>query len=169
MIKTWHVGVGSVMVCCCMMTGPGKLSAASYEALSIQAEAVIPTAYAEASRGLDSFNELRKAAPGKSDASPAALQGWGFHNPSGDYVASPIQSGMSIRPRTNQVFEPNTGRFGILHRAIPAGAYRGKRIRYSANVQYKDVETLSDVWMRVDGADGTPRWFDLASTGLISR
>ena len=47
--------------------------------------------------------------------------------------------------------------FGTIMQTFPAEQYRGKRMRFSADVMTLDVWQWAGLWMRVDGAGDPPR------------
>lgn len=102
-------------------------------------------------------------------------KGWGFHNPSNGYTVARDETtlrdgrpGVAIRPLVEKPFEDGVGRFGILYQTISAEKYRGKRIRYSAWVKYKGIETSSDLWIRVDRSRKESYWYDAPSGDPLS-
>lgn len=56
---------------------------------------------------------------------------------------------MSIRARPNA----RPGGMGTLSRSIPAGRFRGKRVRLSASMRTREAGRVQ-LWMRVNGANG---------------
>ncbi|HKD77693.1 MAG TPA: hypothetical protein VKB76_19460, partial [Ktedonobacterales bacterium] len=50
--------------------------------------------------------------------------------------------------------------FGTLMQAFSADDYRGKRLRYSAEVKSEDIEGWAGLWMRVDGPQNQTLSFD---------
>jgi hypothetical protein len=50
--------------------------------------------------------------------------------------------------------------FGTVMQTISAEDYRGKRLRFSALLQPRDVESGAGIWFRVDSADGRVLAFD---------
>lgn len=58
--------------------------------------------------------------------------------------------------------------FATMMQQFKADHYRGKRLRLSAFIKTKDVETFSGMWMRVDNAYGDVLQFDNMSNRAIS-
>ena len=50
--------------------------------------------------------------------------------------------------------------FGTLMQVFRADKYHGKRLRLTAYVKTRDVETWAGIWMRVDDSDGAVAAFD---------
>lgn len=55
---------------------------------------------------------------------------------------------------------PEPTEFAALAQMIKAGAYQGKRLRFSAAVRSADLENRAALFMRVSGADGKMLAFD---------
>lgn len=50
--------------------------------------------------------------------------------------------------------------YAILYQAMEASDYRGRRVRYSANVKAQEVRVAAGLWFRVDDANGKSLAFD---------
>ncbi len=64
----------------------------------------------------------------------------------------------------------NTGpssRFATVMQAVSAEEYRGKRVRFSAQISTVDVAGQAGLWMRVDGQNGKVLGFDQMATRPI--
>ncbi len=58
------------------------------------------------------------------------------------------------------------GEFGTLAQSFLARAYRGKRVRLSAQFKTKEVKTGTGLWMRIDGKDKTLGFDNMADRRL---
>jgi hypothetical protein len=73
--------------------------------------------------------------------------------------SAPSKSYLQLKSRPDMKFSGNEldrmMPFGTMMQSIRANEYRGKSLRFSANVRVTDVENWSGLWVRVDGSGGT--------------
>jgi hypothetical protein len=76
-------------------------------------------------------------------------------------IAEDESSADRARPtRSLRCTAPEPSGFGTLMQAFEAEAYRGKRVRFSADVRATDVALSAGLWMRVDSASRQILAFD---------